>query len=142
MVKYPDGREEPNLNYKVFHQEPLHTLPDLTTACQWDKIGKTFRKHTDEIGNTYYCTPGIDENNKEVTNLSSAECNEWFEIREFSKWPDFDSFIKHSKKIRFVKLNNKNYKMSECSCSTWCKYYKCKHSIDLCSRLGLFNYED
>ena len=28
MVKYPDGREEPNLNYKVFHQEPLHTLPD------------------------------------------------------------------------------------------------------------------
>ena len=31
--------------------------------------------------------------------------------------------------------------MSECSCSTWFKYYKCKHSIDFCSRLELFNYE-
>jgi hypothetical protein len=33
IVNYPDGREEPNLNLKVFHLEPLHNLPDLTTAC-------------------------------------------------------------------------------------------------------------
>lgn len=141
IVTYPDGKEEANLNLKVFHLEPLHTLPDLTTACQWGKLGKTFKKYTDEYNIVYYCTPGCDENNKELKSLSSADCAAWFEKRDFADWPDYDSFIKHARKMRVVKLNKENYKLSECSCPTWCKYYKCKHMIDLCSRLGLLNYD-
>ena len=141
MVQYPDGREEPNLNLKVFHLEPLHTLADLTAACQWGKIGKQFKKYKDVYDNVYYCTPGCDENNKELKTLSTTDCEEWFEKREFADWSSFDDFVVHSRKMRFVKVNEKNYKMSKCSCSTWYKYYKCKHSIDLCSRLNLFSYE-
>jgi hypothetical protein len=74
--------------------------------------------------------------------MSTAVCEEWFERREFADWPTFDDFVKHSRKMRFIKVNEENYKMSECSCTRWFKYYKCKHSIDLCSRLGLFNYEE
>ena len=85
--------------------------------------------------------PGCDENNKELKSLSTADCASWFEKRDFGDWPDYDSFIQHSRKMRVVKVNKENYKMSECSCPTWCKYYKCKHMIDLCSRLGLFNYD-
>ena len=142
MVNYPDGREEPNLNLKVFHLEPLHKLPDLTTACQWGKLGKQFKKYKDVYNNVYYCTPGYDESNKELKIMSTAACEEWFERREFADWPTFDDFIKHSRTMRFLKVNEDHYKMSECSCSTWFKYYKCKHSIDLCSRLELFNYEE
>jgi hypothetical protein len=75
--------------------------------------------------------------------MSTTACEEWFERREFADWPTFDDFVIHSRKMRFIKINDNNYKLSECSCTTWFKYdYKCKHSIDLCSRLGLFNYED
>jgi hypothetical protein len=34
IVNYPHGREEPNLNLRVFHLEPLHNLPDLTTLLR------------------------------------------------------------------------------------------------------------
>jgi hypothetical protein len=142
MVNYPDGREEPNLNLKVFHLEPLHNLSDLTTACQWGKLGKQFKKYKDVYNNVYYCTPGYDESNKELKIMSTSACEEWFERREFADWPTFDDFVKHSRQMRFIKVNEENYKMSECSCTRWFKYYKCKHSIDLCSRLGLLHYED
>ena len=141
-VVYPNGNRKPNVNLKEFYHEPLHTLSDLTTACQWGKIGKDFKKYTDEMKNVYYCTPGYDENNKELKTLTAAQCIDWFEQRDFKDWPSFDDFIKHTKQLRFIKINKDNYKMSECSCSTWCKYYKCKHMIDLCSRLGLITYED
>ena len=48
-VVYPDGREEANVNLKVFHLEPVYTLSDLTTACQWGRLDKTLKKYTDEF---------------------------------------------------------------------------------------------
>jgi hypothetical protein len=102
-IYYSDGREEANVNFKVFHKEPLHTLADLTTACQWGKIGKEFKKYTDEYNHIYYCTPGIDENSKELKKLSTSECASWFEKREFSDWATYDEFISHSRKLRFGK---------------------------------------
>jgi hypothetical protein len=32
-------------------------------------------------------------------------------------------------------------KLSTCSCWHWCKNYKCKHLIDLCSRLDYITYD-
>jgi hypothetical protein len=141
IVKFPDGREETNLNLKKFYHEPLFELSDLTTACQWGKLGKSFRKFKDTYETLYYCTPGIDENGKEIKNLTIGDCEDFFEKREFSDWSSFDEFIKHSRRIRFVKINTENFKLSTCSCWYWCKYYKCKHMIDLCSRLGHITYD-
>ena len=76
-----------------------------------------------------------------ITVLTIAACEEFFERREYSDWSSFDDFIKHSRRIRFVKINTSNYKLSTCSCWYWCKYYKCKHMIDLCSRLGFITYD-
>ena len=142
IVKYSDGREEANVNLKMFNHEPVWTLSDLTTACQWGKLGKQFKKYKDTVYNkVYYCTPGVDENNKELKTLSTAECADWFERREMADWSSFDNFVKHSRKLRFIEINDDNYKLSICSCKTWCKYYKCKHLIDLCSRLGHIYYD-
>ena len=57
-------------------------------------------------------------------------------------WLTFDDFVKRSRRLRFIEINIDNYKLSICSCKTWCKYYKCKHLIDLCSRLGYITYDD
>jgi hypothetical protein len=35
--------------------------------------------------------------------------NYWFERREFADWPTFDDFVKHSRKMRFIKVNEENY---------------------------------
>ena len=67
----------------------------------------------------YYCTPGCDENNKELKIMSTTACEEWFVRREFADWPTFDDFVIHSRKMRFIKINDNNYKLSECSCTTW-----------------------
>ena len=53
----------------------------------------------------------------------------------------FDEFIEHSRKIRVVKFNEDNFKLSTCSCWHWCKDYKCKHLIDLCSRMDYLIYD-
>jgi hypothetical protein len=43
--------------------------------------------------------------------------------------------------MRFIKINTDNFKLSTCSCWHWCKNYKCKHLIDLCSRLDYITYD-
>lgn len=53
IVKYPDGREEPNVNLKKFQHEPTFDLNDMTTACQWGKLGKSFRKYKDSYDQLY-----------------------------------------------------------------------------------------
>jgi hypothetical protein len=72
----------------------ITNLSDLTTACQWGKLGKQFKKYKDVYNNVYYCTPGYDESNKELKIMSTSACEEWFERREFADWPTFDDFVK------------------------------------------------
>ena len=115
-VVYQDGRQELNVNLKIFHKEPIHTLADLTTACQWGKLGKQFKKYKDVLSNLFYCTPGYNEHNKEKNCLSSAECLEWFERRDFADWSTFDDFVNHSRKLHFIQINKANFKLSQCIC--------------------------
>ena len=56
----------------------------------------------------HYCTPGIDDNCIEVKDHTHAACEEFFEKREFTDWSSFDDFIKHFRRIRFVKINTSN----------------------------------
>ena len=65
-VKFPDGREEINVNQKNFNHVPDYELSELTISCQWGKIGKPFKKFKDNYEVLYYCTEGVDENNKDV----------------------------------------------------------------------------
>ena len=102
VVKYPDGRVEDNVNIKNIHLEPIYELPDLTLACQWGRIEKQFKKHKDEYGFVYYCTPCIDKDGKELKTLTSTDCANFFEKREFSDWSTFDEFLFHSKSIHFL----------------------------------------
>ena len=83
----------------------------------------------------------MEKNGKEVKILSSADCHRFFEEREFAEWSTLDEYVTFSNSVLFVKINELNFKLSVCSCHWSCKYYKCKHLIDLVKRLNYLSYD-
>ncbi len=49
--------------------------------------------------------------------------------------------MKQSNKLHYISINETDWKLSKCSCWWWCKNFKCKHVIGICSRLKLLKFE-
>ncbi len=124
-----------NVNQKLFHQEPLITLNDYTVSYQWNKLEKTIKSYKHQDG-LYYCAPSSDKD----THLTSAICDNYFRHKKEKKWDTYDDYLVQIRKIRYVSINESNWKMSKCSCWFWSKNYKCKHMLAICNRKTLFDY--
>ena len=42
--------------------------------------------------------------------------------------------------LRYIQINKKNWLLSKCSCSLWCKNYLCKHTIGVCAKQAFFEF--
>jgi len=91
--------------------------------------------------NYYYCTPSSDK----IEELSSESCHEYFDslkvVAETINFDEFNDYLKQSNKLHYISINETNWKLSKCSCWWWCKNFKCKHVIGICSRLKLLKFE-
>ncbi len=125
-----------NVNVKTFNEEPIIELKDYTIAYQWNKLNKEVKK-VKINDKTYFCTPSSDTKKK----LCTSECMEHFEKISQPDWNTYDEFLEHAfHEIRYVEINEENWKLSKCSCYYWCKYYRCKHMIAICERANKFNF--
>ena len=72
--------------------------------------------------------------------LTKNECKLFFEKFDSLSWSSFDNYRQHTSSMRFVLIDEKNWKHSKCSCGWWAKNYKCKHVIAISERLGKCDY--
>ena len=85
----------------------------------------------------YYCTSASD---KEIQ-LRSSDCQSYFEESDKAEWLTYDRYLDFAvNRIRYVNVNTKQWKLSKCSCSQWCKNYFCKHMLGICERLEKFDF--
>ncbi len=124
-------KTEENKKYVPFMNEPDISISEYTLSYQWNLQEKKFKKYKGVV-----CVPA-----GKKKDLTTEECESYFNERKAAKWDSFDKAVSHS--IYFVTLNEMNWKLSRCSCYWWSKNYKCKHVIAVCFRSGLLhNYPD
>ena len=125
---------------KKYYDEPNFELSDYTIAYQWNKLDKKVKK-IKRGDNYYYCCASSDK----IEELSSESCHEYFDslevVDENINFYSFNDYLKQSTKLHYIIINETNWKLSNCSCWWWCKNFKCKHVIGICSRLKLFKFE-
>ena len=75
------------------------------------------------------------------TKLTRDECKEYMNKIESIEWLNLDVMLKDLNEIRIVKINNENWKLSQCNCCFWLKNYFCNHVIGCAYRLRLMNFD-
>ncbi len=98
-----------------FHVVPVISLSDQTCAYQSRKLEKTItRVKYNGLLNKLYCVP-ISDKTKQV---SEETC---IEFSKFTTWSSFESYLLHaSRKLKTIQYNDKDWKLSKCSCWQWC----------------------
>ena len=77
------------------------------------------------------------------TDLTKEQCQNFFQTTTSQLKSSFDLFLDYAnKQLRYVRINETNWKLSACSCSICCKYYKCKHVIAACYQSNKCNIPD
>ena len=57
-------------------------------------------------------------------------------------WTKSECNETENKKIRFVCIDESNWRNSKCSCNYWCRHYTWKHSIAICERAKLLDFPE
>ena len=126
--------EEQNINQITFATIPSIPIQGFTTAYQWDKLFKDFKKFTYQ-GVKYFCTPSADTKKE----LTDAECKEYFEKKKFTS---FNEYIKQKdRSIKHIEYDNIAWQLNKCDCWYWCKNYHCKHVVAFANRKKQFDYK-
>jgi len=64
--------------------------------------------------NKLYCVPSSDKTKQ----VSEETC---IEFSKFTTWSSFESYLLHaSRKLKTIQYNDKDWKLSKCSCWQWC----------------------
>ena len=115
-------------NDKFITTLPSIILADWTSAYQWAKCDASVTCHQiDDCTTIFYCPANgqstvTDEDIKRVTQL---------------RWTTFDQFKKRAFKVWIVTMKTDNWRSARCTCPSFMKQYKCKHSIGMAIRLKL-----
>ena len=125
--------EEKNINQIIFATVPTIPQQGFTTAYQFDKLKKKFKKYShQEI--KYWCVPSSDSRKE----LTEPECKEYFEKNRFLS---FKYYIKlKDKSIKHLQYNKSAWQLTKCNCWYWCKHYHCKHTLAFCEMKNHFDY--
>ena len=135
VYHWSNGRNpENNLNCKIFHLVPIVSLPNETSAWQWEQRKKTIQKLKIDGQTSYYIPRG------DKIDLSRDECEQYVKDMKTLPFNDFDTHSKEVKKICIVNLEKSNWKKSSCTCSYYVKHYMCAHFVAIAARLKLHSF--
>jgi hypothetical protein len=114
-----------------------------TEACQWVKSNQKYKINAKIIKidhKTLYCVPSHSSNEKLTTNEIKEHYTRLNSI--YSEWSSYDKYVKDVRKIKYVQINDTNWKLSQCFCYNWSKNYICKHVIGLSELLNYCEFSE
>jgi len=132
VTEWSKDRDSKFSTTKHFITQPLISIRQWTLAFQWLKLNKRYVKLIIDQKVFFMFTSTRIE-----YQATKNTCKSYFEKKD---WQSFDDFIHESNSFRFVKFNDSEWKLSECSCPDWDKNFVCKHVIDVAYNLGLCKF--
>ena len=76
-----------------------------------------------------------------ITDITKNLCRDYLKKNDQLDFSSFDQLEEHQQNLHTIKINQKQWQLSECTCYTWSKNLKCKHVIAIASRLNLCSFD-
>ena len=77
----------------------------------------------------------------DIKQLSEDVCYDYVEQMVSLPFEEFDELMAEMSKLRLVKLDKNNWKLSSCTCKWYLKHYMCKHIIVVAVRKNLYTLD-